>query len=187
MLVNFLALQGNKERSYFEGIPRPAGKYSYGLTDTYTSRLFGLAGLTWSLTLSLNHSRVLISNPQIREERRGRNLPERVRALGGGTELRTEASVAIQRVSVTIIGGHHVRGDQVSGTNTEPVISNLETSLQYSLDIMIENRYYLALPGPHQPREVKRSASKGFEVSFEVQTAGRPRNPHIPCLYDTLI
>lgn len=93
----FLALQGNKERGYFEGIPRPAGKYSYGLTDTYTSRLFGLAGFTWSLTLSLNHSRVLISNPQAREERRGRNLPERVRALGGGTELSKEASVAIQR------------------------------------------------------------------------------------------
>lgn len=84
--------------------PCPAGKYSYGLTDTYTSRLFGLAGFTWSLTLSLNHSRVLISNP--REERDSAALlPERVRVLGGNTELRTEASAAIQRVGVTIIGG----------------------------------------------------------------------------------
>jgi len=47
LMLKFLskALQGDKERGYFEGIPRPAGKYSYGLTDTYTSRLFGLAGL----------------------------------------------------------------------------------------------------------------------------------------------
>jgi len=30
---------------------------------------------------------------------------------------------------------------------------------------MIENRYYLALPGPNESLEVKRLASKGFEVS----------------------
>ena len=27
---------GGRVRGYIEGIPRPAGKYSYGLTDTYT-------------------------------------------------------------------------------------------------------------------------------------------------------
>jgi len=57
--------------------------------------------------------------------------------------------------------------NQVSGTNTKPII--LETSFYSILVIMIENRYYLALPGPNESLEVKRSASKGFEVSFEVQ------------------
>ena len=73
----------------------------------------------------------------------------------------------------------------MSGTNTKPII--LETSFYSILVIMIENRYYLALPGPNEPLEVKRLASKGFEVSFEIQKTGRPRNLHIPCLYDTLI
>lgn len=108
--------------------PCPAGKYSYGLTDTYTSRLFGLAGFTWSLTLSLNHSRVLISNP--REERLGCTLARENQSPGWRHWARDWGQCRHPEGGCDHHRGHHVGGDQVSGTNTEPD-SNLETSLQY--------------------------------------------------------
>jgi len=93
-----------KERGYFEGIPRPAGKYSYGLTDTYTSRHM--------VSMQALHGPWHSASTTAESFRLGRNFPKRVRSLAGGTELRNrklgtgfQPSVAIQDLMVTIIDG----------------------------------------------------------------------------------